>query len=361
MLLVDFGESTCKFALVQERQQDLEVVQWGAENIRSFEYAAQHVMAKTQGLRQDAELLLVSLPPALWRSRIVQERIERKNAELRIDEKEKEALLTEIFSKVRLKLAQGVQDASGILAADIRVHKLEVLAYEIDGYEVPDILGFPGTRVNARLLAVFTLVKHLPMVDTVYERFSSLPSRVVHWTEALEEFSRVRGKDALYIDAGDASCRVALTSHGHVVFADEIPRGGKDFTLYLQDTLALGENTARDFKERYTAGDFSFQLREGVKKGFRTLAEDLVRNVCRSLRLVSATLPPSVLLFGGTSKLPEVQEAFQNRIFEDLPFHEKPSVSLLLPRDLWNVEFAGSLDPIFTPLFFLPYANKKGS
>ena len=357
MLLVDFGENTCKFALVKKQEGNLEVRQWGIEDSRSLEHAADHVLEKTKGMREDVEPAFVSLPSALWRSRVLYEGVERKNAVLRIDKKEKEAILADLSAKARSRLVKQMQDSSGILAEDIRVHAFNILSYAIDGYAVPDILGFPGARVDIHAMAVFTLVKHLPIVDTILERFSGMPFRIVHCAEALEAFSCMKRQDAVYIDIGDASCSIAVVQQ-HVIYLDDIPRGGKDFTLHLQETLALGENTAKDFKERYAAGDFSFLLREGVKKGFSAIAEDIGRLAAKSLAGVLASLPPSVFLFGGASRLPEIQEVFHGSMFERLPFHEKPRISLLLPKDLWAVEFPGKTNPILTPLFFLPYASQ---
>lgn len=362
MLLVDFGESTCKFALVKEHENSLEVQAWGMEDIRSLEYAVDHVLAKTKGMREDADPILLSFPPILWRSRVLHETMERKNVALRIDSTEKEAILKDLFAKARSILAKRMQDSSGILAEDVHVHKLEILTYAIDGYQVQDILGFSGSRLDVHIMAVFTLVKHVPIVDTIIQRFSRVSApHIVHLAETLEGFSQKKMQDAIYIDMGDAFCRIIMAHHKRVAFIDEVPRGGKDFTLYLQETLSLGENTAKDFKERYTSGDFSFPLRERVKGGFAAIAEDLGRLVAKSLRSSAVSLPPSVFLFGGASKLPEIQEVFHGPIFEDLPFLEKPRISFLLPQDLWSLEFPGKTNPVLTPLFLLPYANKKSS
>jgi hypothetical protein len=359
MLLVDFGESTCKFALVKEQGKSLEVQQWGVEDIRSLEYATEHVLEKVKGM--DSDTVLVSFPSTLWRSRILHERIERKNASLRMDHAEKKALLEDLFSRARASLARHVQDSSGILAEDVRIHKLQILTYAIDGYQVKDILGFEGQHVDVHIMAVFALVKHLPIVDNIIQRFSHMPCRIIHPAEVLGSFSQEKSQDAIYIDIGDVSCRIAVTQGGRVAFVDEVARGGRDFTLYLQEAFSLGENTAKDFKERYASGDFSFPLREGVKKGFALIAEDIIRLVCASLASTRIPLPPSLLLFGGSSKLPEIKEAFENSVFEGLAFHQIPRVSSLLPEDLWTVKFPGKTNPIFTPLFFLPYANKESA
>ena len=359
MLLVDFGESTCKFALVKEHESSLEVQTWGVEDIRSLEYATGHVLEKVKGMDRDA--LLLSFPPALWRARVLYESIERKNAALVIDSAEKEAILKNLFALAHASLAEHMQGSSGILAEDGHVCKLKTLVYTIDGYEVQDILGFSGRHIDVRILAVFTLVKHLPIVDNIIQRFSGMPFCIVHMAQTLETFSQKSLQDAIYVDMGDTACRIAVTQAKRVAFIDEVPRGGRDFTLYLQEALSLGQNTAKDFKERYALGDFSFSLREGVKAGFTRIAEDLVRLVQKSLIGARMPLPPSIFLFGGSSKLPEVKEAFENSVFEGLAFHEKPRISFLLPKDLWTVEFPGKTNPMFTPLFFLPYANKEGS
>lgn len=361
MLLVDFGESTCKFAFVKELETGLEVRSWGVEDIRSLEYAAAHVLEKTKGMYGDEEPILLSFPSSLWRSRVLYERIERQNPALRIDLAEKETIVEDLFAKVRVRLTKQVQDSFGILAKDVHIHKLHVLKYVVDGYQVQDILGFPGTHLEVQVMAVFALVKHLPIVDNIIQRFSGFSCRVVHLAEALHGFSRAKLQDALYIDIGDASSRIVVTQQKHVAFVDEVLRGGRDFTMHLQESLSLGENTAKDFKERYASGDFSFPLREAVKEGFLRIAEDLVRLVCKSLRNTASLLPPSVFLFGGASKLPEIQEAFLGTAFEALSFSEKPRVSCMAPQDLWVLDFPGKTNPVFTPLFFLPYANKESS
>ncbi len=105
---------------------------------------------------------------------------------------------------------------------------------------------------------------------------------------------------------GDGTTQIIVVKDQKVVFVDQVPRAGKDFTFFLQETLRLGEHTAKDFKERYAAGDFSFLLRERVKKGFLDLAKELLNLVRDSLRRVEVSLPPSVLLFGGASRLPDI-------------------------------------------------------
>lgn len=356
MLLVDFGEHTCKFAFVKEHEKILEVRKWGIEDIRSLEYGAEHVLEQTRDMHGDGDPILLSFPSSLWRSRVLYERIERKNAALRIDSTEKKTILEDLLAKARSKVAEQVQNFSGIVAEDIRTHNIKILTYAIDGYQVQDILGFPGTYLDVRIMAVFALIKHVPIIDTIVQRFSGVSCRIVHLAETLEGFSQKRLRDAVYIDLGDACTQIILVQGTHVAFVDEVSCGGRDFTLYLQETLSLGENTAKDFKERYATGDFSFSLREAVKKGFLAIAEDLGRLVRKSLASASVSLPPSVFFFGGAGKLPEIHEVFQNTIFEGLPFSEKPRVSFLLPQDLWNLDFPAKINPIFTPVFLLPYA-----
>ena len=354
MLLVDLGESACKFVLAKEHGNVLEVQAWGTENMRSLEYAAEHIRGIVKGM--DIATVLLSFPSTLRRSRALREKVERKNAALRISPAEKKAILEDLFARARLSLTKQIQDSSGILAGDIHIYKLHIVRYAIDGYQVQDILGFEGQHLDVRILAVFTLVKHLPIIDNIIQRFSDMPFIVVHAAEALHGFSQRILQNGIYIDIGDASSRIMVTHQGGVVFIDEIPHGGKDFTLHLQETLSLGENTAKDFKERYASGDFSFPLREGVKEGFARIAKDLVHLACKSLGTIQAPLPSSVFLFGGGAMLPEIKEAFENSALESLAFHEKPRVSFLLPKDLWTVEFPGKSNPVFTPLFFLPYA-----
>lgn len=359
MLLVDFGEKSYKFAVAKKIGQDLEVGAWGVEDMRSLEHGAESILKKI-GENSDAGPTFLSFSPGLWRAKTFYERIERQDAVLRINPAEKESILGDLSQRVRGKLTERIQKTSGILAEDVIIEKLHIQRSVIDGYEVQDIAGLHGMFLDFQILAIFTFSEYHPILDAVVKRFQD--PRIFHIVEALQGFSRAKRKDGVFVDMGDASTQVIVVKDGKAAFVGQIPKGGKDFTFFLQETLRLGENTARDFKERYSAGDFSFSLREQVKKGFLDLAKELLALVQESLREVAISLPSSIYLFGGTSKIPEIQEVFQAGSFSDLAFGEEPSVSFLMPENLWTLpSFPGKTNSILTPLFLLPYANKENS
>lgn len=359
MLLVDFGERSYKFAVCKEVGQNLQVQEWGVEDIRSLAHGAESILKKV-GENPDAGPTFLSFSPELWRAKTFYERMERRDAMARITPTEKESMLGALGQRVRKKLGEEMQRTSGILPKDVIVAKLLIQRRVIDGYEVPDIAGFQGSRFDFQCLCVFTLSQYRPIVDAIVKRFQD-PS-TFHIAEALCGLSHTKKKDGVFVDMGDGFTQIIVVNDDKVAFADQVPKGGKDFTFFLQETLRLGENTARDFKERYAAGDFSFSLREQVKKGFLDLAKELLVLIQESLQGAAISLPPSLYLFGGTSKVPEIQEVFQGSAFHDLAFGEEPSVSILFPKDLWDLSsFPGKTNPIFTPLFLLPHANKENT
>lgn len=359
MLLVDFGERSYKFAVCKEIGQNLQVQEWGVEGMRSLAHGAESILKKV-GENPDAGPTFLSFSPGLWRAKTFYERMERQDAVLRISPAEKENILGELGQRVREKLGEGIQRISGILTKDVIIEKLQIQKRVIDGYEVQDIAGFQGMRLDFQCLCIFTFLQYRPIVDAIVKRFQN--PGTFHLAEALQGFSSAKKKDGVFVDMGDGFTQVIVVKDGKAAFVDQVPKGGKDFTFFLQETLRLGENTAKDFKERYVAGDFSFSLREQVKKGFLDLAREFLVLIQESLRGAAISLPPSLYLFGGTSKIPEIQGVFQSGAFHDLAFGEEPSVSLLFPKDLWDVaSFPGKTNPILTPLFLLPYANKENS
>jgi hypothetical protein len=296
----------------------------------------------------------------LWRAQTFYERIERKDAASRIALAEKEKILEDLFQRVQKSLGEGIQSVSGILKEDVVIEKLRITKRIIDGYAVQYILGFQGSLVDFQLIVLFTLARYRPILDTISQRF--LNPSIFHIAETLKGFSEAKKQDGLYLDMGDDSTQIIVVKDQEVVFVDQVPLAGKDFTFFLQETLSLGEHTAKDFKERYATGDFSFPLRERVKKGFLNVAEELLNLIQESLQRVEVSLPPAVFLFGGTSKLPEIQDVLQGSALHGLPFAEEPSVSFLAPKDLWNFsQFPGKTNPILTPLFLLLHANKENS
>ena len=359
MLLVDFGERSYKFAVCKKVGQNMEVGAWGVEDMRSLEHGTKSILEKA-GESSETDPVFLSFSPSVWRAKTFYERIERKDAALRIVSAEKEEIVENLSQRVRKKLEDQMQSASGILAKDVVIEKQRIYRCAIDGYDVPDILGFSGKHLDFQLLCIFTLAQYRPILNAISQRFKN-PS-VFHLAEALGGFSRTKKQDGLYLDMGDDYTQVVVVKEQQVLFVDQVPRAGKDFTRFLQETLALGENTAKDFKERYAAGDFSFLLRERVKEGFLNLGKELLGLVRENLRKAAVSLPPSIRIFGGTSKLPELQEIFQGKPLCDLPFSQEPAASSFLPKDLWSFsQFSGKTNPILTPLFLLPYADKENS
>ena len=367
MLLVDFGERSYKFAVCKQIGQNIEVQEWGVEDMRSLEHGTESILKRTlrqssgqAGENPDLGATFLSFSPGLWRAKTFYERIERKDAVSLVSLAEKEEILKDLSQRVHKSLGEEIQGASGILKEDVIIEKLAIHKRVIDGYEVPDILGFPGKHLDFQLIVIFTFAQYRPILDTISQKF--LNPSIFHLAEALGGFSKAKKQDGLYLDMGGDSTQIIVVKDHQVLFVDQVPRAGKDFTFFLQETLFLGENTAKDFKERYAAGDFSFPLRERVKRGFLDLAKELLNLIQESLREVAVSLPPSVYIFGGTSKLPEIQEIFQVKQLHDLPFAEEPSISFLSPKDLWNFSsFPGKTNPIFTPLFLLPYADKENA
>lgn len=354
MLLVDFGERSYKFAVCKRVGQNMRVDAWGVEDMRSLEYGTESILKKAGG-SPNIDPVFLGFSPGVWRAKTFYERIERKDAVLRIASAEKEEIVENLFQKVRKDLENQVRGASGILAKDVVIEKQRICKCVIDGYEVPDILGFSGKHLDFQILCIFTLAACRPILNSIAQRFKN--SSVFHLAEALGGFSRTKQQDGLYLDMGDDFTQVIVVKEQQVLFVDQVPRAGKDFTRFLQETLALGENTAKDFKERYATGDFSFQLRERVREGFLNLGKELLGLVRESLRKAAVSIPPSIRIFGGTSRLPEIQEIFQDKPLRDLPFSQEPAASPLLPEDLWSFsKFSGKTNPILTPLFLLPYA-----
>ena len=272
MLLVDFGERSYKFAVCKEVGPNLEVKAWGVEDMHSLEHGAESILKKA-GARADVGSTFLSFSPAWWRARTFYERIERRDAVLRITPAEKENILENLSQRIRKKLGEEMQRASGILAKDVIIEKLAIQKLGIDGYQVQDIVGFQGTLLDFQLMCIFTLTAYRPILDAISQRFFD-PS-VFHIAEALSGFSAVKKQDGVYLDMGDGATQIIVVKDHTVLFVDQVPLAGKNFTFFLQETLTLGENTAKDFKERYAAGDFSFPVRERVKKGFLDLTKEL--------------------------------------------------------------------------------------
>lgn len=353
MLLVDFGERSYKFAVCKKIGPNLEVKTWGVEDMHSLEHGTESILKKT-GEIADMGPTYLSFSPAWWCAKTFYDRIERRDAVLRITPQEKEAILKDLSQRVAKKLGEEMQRASGILAKDVIIEKLAIHKLGIDGYEVQDIVGFQGTLLDFQLMCTFTLAAYRPILNTISQKFQD--PTIFHLAEALQGFSQAKKQDGVYLDMGDGATQIIVVQDHKVFFVDQVPLAGKDFTFFLQETLTLGENTAKDFKERYAAGDFSFPVRERVKKGFLDLAKELLNLIQESLSKVKVSLPPQVFLFGGTSSLPEVEEIFQGSALRHMAFSQEPAVSFLLPKDLWILKFPGKTNPIFTPLFLLPYA-----
>src|SRR3989344_4993060 len=288
----------------------------------------------------NAQVVELTIPPILPRHLI-------HKAEAISVEKDVLARASRIFQKSLFR-------ESGILPSEFSLRRAKILNRKIDGYPVTSLVGFKSGEIVFSLLGMFLLEPSFLPVEQFAKTHRIRNIRVTHIAEAIELFAQNGNHDGVYLAVEEKSTQIAVQKAGHIAFLESIAMGERGFNEFFGDTLGMRESTAEAFQEQYFQGSLSLAVREKVQtyllpeiKKFGTLIQD-------KLLKAHMTLPNSIWIFGKARALRNSENIFSDAELQDLPFLQKPEMSLLLPKEIWAVkDFPGRDDPIYTSLCLL--------
>jgi len=291
-------------------------------------------------LRKEFDRVLLSLPPAFFKARTKEIMIER-NKEGKIAKKEKKDLI----NKARKKIKKDVSTELGILKSDIYFKDWNLISVEIDGYSVSDLQGYNGQRVRMKFLVVFLLNKFLRLRDVIEEKLKG-EVELVHLAQGFLK-NKDNFKDGVYLDVGGEATQLLLIKNQGLEFVGETRTGGRRFSQVLADNLGLTELRSKALKERYSQEELSDEVAGAIEKMLRERKIEWLKEIKGILKEQKAkSLPSTFYLFGGGSKLNEIQRVITQEQWDSFAFLGPVEVKYLTPQS-FNLNF---LDVQYTAL-----------
>lgn len=234
---------------------------------------------------------------------------------------------------------------SGISEIDVKLVNAAIVDVRIDGYRVTNPLGFQGKEVQVGVFNAFAPIVHLGALQTIAE---SLELDLLSITAEPYAVARCMGEaessefSAIFMDIGGGTTDIAVVSSGGVVGTKMFALGGRAFTKRLATVLGLSFAEAEELKLQYSRHELTDKVQEEkIREALKADCEVWSSGVELTLGEFNNVdlLPSRILLCGGGSALPDIEEALKNKKWSrKLPFSRKPTIHFIQPKDVANVE-----------------------
>lgn len=243
------------------------------------------------------------------------------------------------FEKNREILAR----ETGHKEIDVRLVNAAIVDVVIDSVKVTNPIGFQGKDVSIGVYNAFAPIVHLGALQSVAEdlgldllTIAAEPYAVARSIgfEEDEDFS------AIFIDIGGGTTDIAVVRNGGLEGTKMFALGGRTFTRRLSKILDVPYETAEKIKIYYSKNMLDKKSIQRVKASLSTDCTVWLSGVELTLGEFENidSLPSKILLCGGASALPDIQEVLKNSNFEkNLPFAKKPSVNFIQVADVSDV------------------------
>ena len=351
-LLIDVGTETVKALLFEEKGQKIEILgssleyfdRYGIFDSRDFETdvlkkaisrAIQKPLAAAKGEEEMNKSVILGLPAHILKARVIRQSLKREEPKkIIIDGKEEKEIFQKVLEKAKRNICQIYSEQSGILPEDIQFINLKILEMKIDGYLVPAIQKYEGKTLDFIILATFLPNYYLKKIKNIIESLGLTIKAVIQNAQGLNSYIN-ENTDKIFLDIGGTITQIFLVKGGVLEKIDEFPIGGQIFSKAISEKLGLRETEARILKERYSKRELSKESSERIKEIIWFPSQVWFRNLKLKLKEMTARhpLPLNIILFGGGSQLPDVQDILKNGDWESVSSGGKFEVQIFCPEE----------------------------
>lgn len=361
-LWIDAGSSAIKFCVTKRTKEGVNIVHFGIEEIDQFslESRLDALIANTKETFHQIDKLNISFSPTIFRAKLFEIPFSRNESKKRIDGKEEEQLGGKIIQRSQKEILSYFAKELAITEEDLVVSKIKITQVEIDGYPVPQLKGFHGASVLVRVLGTCLPLQYWQVLSRLKKKHKLHSFELIHWAEGIEAYGIYEQKDGIYVDVGDKITQIGVIKDTRIVGITQFEAAGDNFTYGLEDTIGLTENEAKEYKNRYVAGDFSPELRKRIHETFSLQANRWFDTWKKRVLEIGRVLPANIFLMGGGANAQEIVEQFNEETLRDFPFNGAASLLQITPQAILpSFPFAQSNNIAYSSLFFTVYAKQK--
>jgi cell division protein FtsA len=270
----------------------------------------------------------------------------RENPKEKITLKELKEIISQVQSKAFEKTRSELAWETGQAELDVKLVNSAVVDVRIDGYKVTNPVGFQGRDIQVGIFNAFAPIVHLGALQTISEELgldllsiAAEPYAVARCVglEDSAEFS------SIFIDIGGGTTDIAVVRGGGVEGTKMFAIGGRVFTKSIADAFDKTFAEAEKLKIDYSLGKIpeDSEIYTKIKKALENDCEVWLAGVELALEEFANTelLPSKILLCGGGSLLPDIQEYLEKKAWvKRLPFAKQPKVDFIKPKQLLSIK-----------------------
>jgi cell division protein FtsA len=270
----------------------------------------------------------------------------RENFKEKITIKELKEIIEQVQAKAFDKTRSELAWETGQTELDVKLVNSAVVDVRIDGYKVTNPVGFQGRDIQVGIFNAFAPVVHISALQTIADELgldllsiAAEPYAVARCVglEDSAEFS------SIFIDVGGGTTDIAVVRGGGVEGTKMFAIGGRVFTKSIAEVFDKTFAEAEKLKIDYSLGKIpeDSEIYEKIKRAIENDCDVWLSGVELALEDFAniELLPSKILLCGGGSLLPDIQEYLEKKSWvKRLPFAKQPKVDFIKPKQLISLK-----------------------
>lgn len=299
-------------------------------------------MGRKTGIQINSLPTLVSLPPNILKEKVLTQSLTRENRDRIIGKKEEADIYQLVLKEIKNEIEKDFSQKFGILPEDIKFLSFKISEIKIDGYNVSNLEGFKGGKMDFKTLVIFSLKEYLKNIEIILKDLKISFLKFLAKEQNIPYLFDYEVNDAIFLDVGGEVSQFFLVKKGKTEAILEFENGGLDFTDKLSKVLGLNLEDARNLKHNYSNLILSEDVRKKVSEMLTEEARNWFLNFKKALEIIlekkKILFPSGMFIFGGGSLLPEIQEVLEEGDWGELTFISKPEVKIINSKDFKNVD-----------------------
>jgi len=357
-LALDIGTEFVKALIFQKKSQDkAEVVGVGRQRQRLGDMQggsvsdiagvinnSQQAIARAEQMAGGStDQAIIGIAGELVKGTTTTVQYTRKDPERNINLREMEQIMLKVQERSFKQAQEVLAWETGHEKLDVRLVNSAVVEVQIDGYKVTNPIGFQGKEVIVSIFNAFAPVVHLGALQTIAESLGLDLLSVAAEPYAVARSIGLEDKpdfSGVFIDIGGGTTDIAVVRNGGVEGTKMFAFGGRTFTKRLAEELDISFSQAEELKIEYskdqTSKEESHQVKELLKKDVSVWLSGVELTLDEFSEL--EFIPSKILLCGGGSLLPEIEEALLTKEWQkNLSFAHSVKVDFIKIRDIGTI------------------------
>jgi cell division protein FtsA len=287
-----------------------------------------------------AESVHVGFGGEFLRSSMFRAVFDRENSKEKIDQAEFSNILEKAERAGRENVAEHLRSQNE-RNAELRLVSSYLEEITIDGYSVPDPVGFTGKEIEVAIYNLYAEDPYMELLQNLKKTFRSTklyPHASSYSLCRSFALSSVEPCSAVFIEAGKGLTSVSIVLKNVFLGTKPFAIGGNMFTRALSGAMGVGWDEADQIKKQYAGGGLSARAGKNVSSIMSRASAVWASGVELALEefIGAADLFPSQFyIYGDEAWLPDLAKILgEPGRFKNLPFLEKKSFSMLSPESL---------------------------